>query len=109
MRDVVYVDDSNFEKEVLQSELPVVVDFGAPWCGPCQRQVPIIEKFASNYHDKVKVCAVDVDESPKTAAQFSIKSVPSIVLFDKGQKLDMKVGLSTLASLDVFLLEKVKL
>lgn len=107
MSDVVYVDDSNFESEVLQSRIPVLVDFSAVWCGPCQRQLPIIEKYASDNLKKVKVCKVDVDEAPGVAAKYGIKSVPSMLLFFMGNKVDSKVGLTSLASIQNFVLEKV--
>jgi thioredoxin 1 len=107
MSDVVHVNDDNFEKEVLQSTTPVLVDFSAVWCGPCQRQLPIIEKFASDNKKRVKVCKIDVDDSPMVTSKYSIKSVPCIMLFNLGSKVDTKVGLTSLASLDNFLLEKV--
>lgn len=107
MSDVVYVDDNNFEAEVLQSQLPVLVDFSAVWCGPCQRQLPIIEKFATANKQRVKVCKVDVDESPQVVAKFGIKSVPCIFFFNKGNKIHSTVGLTSLSVLDNLLLEKV--
>lgn len=107
MSDVIQVNDSNFEKEVLQSTLPVLVDFGADWCGPCKRQIPIIEKFATENLTKVKVCQVDVDEAHAIASKFGIKSVPMIVLFRQGKKVDSKVGLTTLAGLNSLVIEKV--
>lgn len=107
MSDVVYVDDSNFETEVLQSSQPVLVDFSAVWCGPCQRQLPILEKFASENKARVKVVKMDVDEAPETAAKFSVKGVPFLLLFNNGKKVDSKVGLTTFAALDHFLLEKI--
>lgn len=107
MSNVIEVNDSNFEEEVLKSELPVLVDFTAPWCSPCQKQLPIIEKFASENLNKVKVCKVDVDELPRIATKLNIKGVPSIVLFDNGKKVDMKVGLTSSAALSSFLLEKI--
>lgn len=106
MSDVIVVTDLNFETEVLQSKLPVLVDFSATWCGPCQRQHPIMEKFASENQSRVKVCLVDVDDAPLTSRKFGIKSVPSILLFNQGTKVDAKVGLVSFASLDSFLLEK---
>ena len=107
MSDIVIVDDNNFETEVLQSRIPVLVDFSAIWCGPCQRQLPIVEKFAADNKNRVKVCKVDVDDAPGIASQLGIKSVPSIVLFHWGKKVDSKVGLTSLAALDNFVLEKV--
>jgi thioredoxin 1 len=107
MSDIIDVNDANFEKEVLQSPLPVLVDFSASWCGPCQRQLPVMEKFASDNLQRVKVCKVDVDDSPDTSARLNIRGVPSIILFHKGERLDMKVGMTTSAALNNLLLEKV--
>lgn len=104
---VVQVDDNNFESEVLQSKLPVLVDFSAVWCGPCQRQLPIIEKFASDNPNRVKVCKIDIDDAPNVTSKLGIRSVPSLILFNDGKRVDMKVGLTSLAALDAFLLEKV--
>jgi thioredoxin 1 len=107
MSDVIYVDDASFEAEVLNSKIPVLVDFGAAWCGPCQRQLPVLEKFATDNSPKLKVVKVDIDESPQTSAKFGIRSVPSLLLFNQGQKVDMKVGLTSKADLDRFILEKI--
>jgi thioredoxin 1 len=107
MSDVVHVDDNNFETEVLKSSIPVLVDFSAIWCGPCQRQLPIIEKYATDNKDKIKVCKIDVDDSPDIAGKYSIRGVPSMLLFNKGEKVDTKVGLVSLSALDHFVLEKI--
>lgn len=107
MSSLVEVNDQNFEKEVLQSDRPVLVDFSATWCGPCQRQIPLMEKFASENPSRVKVCKIDVDDSPETTSRFGIRGVPAILLFNQGKKVDMKVGLTTTAVLNNFLLEKL--
>lgn len=107
MGDVIAVDDKNFEAEVLASTVPVLVDFGAEWCGPCARQLPILEKFASENKGKVKVVSVDIEEALSVTSKFGIKSVPSILLFMSGQKVDMKVGLTTLVDLNNFVLTKL--
>ncbi len=107
MSDVVSVDDSNFEVEVLKSNVPVLVDFGATWCGPCQRQLPIMEKFASDNVHRVKVCAVDVDDAPAISAKYGIRSVPSLVLFHHGERLATAVGLTSAGTLNNLLLEKI--
>ena len=104
---VINVDDTNFETEVLQSKLPVLVDFSATWCGPCQRQLPIIEKFAADNENRVKVCTVDIDDAPAITSKLGIRGVPSIYLFNQGLKVDAKIGLTTLAALDGFVLEKI--
>lgn len=107
MSNVKVVDDSNFETEVLQSDLPVLVDFSAVWCGPCQRQHPEVEKFADRNAGKVKVCTIDIDDAPNVTSQFSIKGVPSLLLFHNGKKLGYRVGLTSAAALDVFLSENI--
>jgi len=92
------VDDSNFDTEVLQSTVPVLVEFGATWCGPCKRQLPILEKLATD-NITLKVVKLDIDDAPEVTSKFSIKSVPTIMLFKSGVKVDSKVGLTTAASL----------
>lgn len=105
MSDVIQVDDNNFETEVLQATVPVLVDFGAAWCGPCVRQLPIIEKFAAE-NAAYKVCKVDIDDASAMAAKFGIKSVPTLMIFSGGASLGSKVGLSSLADISSFMLVK---
>jgi thioredoxin 1 len=106
MSDVINVNDSNFETEVLQSELPVLVDFSATWCGPCQRQYPLVEKFAKENGDKYKVCKVDIDDAPNVAAKLGIRGVPTLMLFNDGTSLGYKVGLTSLAEISNFVITK---
>jgi thioredoxin 1 len=106
MTEIVHVDDSNFESEVLNSELPVLVDFSATWCGPCQRQLPILEKFAAD-NAKVKVVKVDIDDAPNVTAKLGIRSVPSLVLFNLGKPVSTKVGLTSLSELSNLVLTKL--
>jgi len=103
MTDIVHVDDSNFESEVLASQVPVLVDFSATWCGPCQRQLPILEKFASENAEKVKVVKVDIDDAPNVTAKLGIRGVPSLVLFQGGKPVGTKVGLTSLAEMNTLL------
>jgi thioredoxin 1 len=105
MSNVVHVDDNNFEVEVLQSEGPVLVDFGATWCGPCQRQLPIVEKFADE-NVTVKVCKVDIDDAPSVAAKLGIRGVPTLMLFNEGKSVGSKVGLTSLAEISNFVMTK---
>ncbi len=107
MSDVVNVDDSNFEAEVLQSETPVLVDFSATWCGPCQRQYPLVEKFAKEHGGKIKVCKIDIDDAPNVTAQLRIRGVPTLMLFDAGVSVGTKVGLTSLAEINNFVGDKI--
>jgi len=86
------VTDANFQTEVLQADKPVLVDFWAAWCGPCRALGPTIEAIAGEQAEKVKVCKVDVDGSPNTAAQFGIRSIPTILFFKGGQQVGQLVG-----------------
>jgi thioredoxin len=108
MSDVILVDDSNFDSVVLESEVPVLVDFGASWCGPCKKQMPIVEKFASDVTAlKIKVCSVDIEDAPRTASRFSIKSVPTLMMFSAGKSVGFQVGLTSYAEVSAFALSKV--
>lgn len=88
----IIVNDSNFEEVVLKSELPVLVDFWAEWCGPCKMMMPIVEQIATEYDGKLVVAKVDVDSSPGTAARFGIRNIPTILFFKKGEVVDKQVG-----------------
>jgi len=84
--------DGNFKKEVMESEVPVVVDFWATWCGPCKMVAPVIEELAKEYDKKVKIGKVDVDENPNTASRFGVMSIPTIMFFKGGRVMDQSVG-----------------
>lgn len=84
--------DQNFQGEVLKSEMPVVVDFWAPWCGPCRIVSPTIEQLAAEYTGKVKVGKMNVDDNPQTAGIFGIMSIPTVMVFKKGQPVKATVG-----------------
>jgi thioredoxin 1 len=89
---LVHLTDKNFEKEVLKSDLPVVVDFWAEWCGPCRMVAPVVEELAKEYENKVKIGKVDVDESPATASRYGIMSIPTLMFFKGGQIMGQLVG-----------------
>ncbi|OBQ01581.1 MAG: thioredoxin [Anabaena sp. AL09] len=86
------VTDSTFEQEVLKSEVPVLVDFWAPWCGPCRMVAPVVEEIAEQYEGQIKVVKVNTDENPNIASQYGIRSIPTLMIFKGGDKVDMVVG-----------------
>ena len=84
--------DANFETEVLKADMPVLVDFWAPWCGPCRMVAPVVEEIAEQYEGQIKVVKVNTDENPNIASQYGIRSIPTLMIFKDGDKVDMVVG-----------------
>ncbi len=90
--DILDISDDTFEEEVLKSELPVLVDFWAVWCAPCQMIVPTLEHLAQNYKEKLKVFKLNIDENMKISAKYGIRSIPTILLFSGGELKETIVG-----------------
>ena len=86
--------DQNFEAEVLKSSVPVLVDFSATWCGPCKQLAPIVDKIADDFKGKIKVGKLDIDDAPETAKKYGVRSVPTVLVFNGGQKTGTQAGLT---------------
>ena len=96
----VIVNTNNFEEEVLKSNIPVLVDFWATWCGPCRMLAPNVSEIAEQYDGKIKVCKVDVDENIPLAEKYGIEVIPTLVMFDGGAEKNRKSGLMTKAEIE---------
>ncbi|MFB2891413.1 thioredoxin [Aerosakkonemataceae cyanobacterium BLCC-F50] len=86
------VTDSTFDEEVVESDVPVLVDFWAPWCGPCRMVAPVVDEIAEQFAGQVKVVKVNTDENPNVASKYGIRSIPTLMIFKGGAKVDMVVG-----------------
>ena len=92
MADYVEISDAQFEEEVIKSDKPVLVDFWAPWCGPCRFVSPILEEIATEYKGKLKVCKVNVDDHKEWAIKFGVSSIPTMLVFKDGEKVEQSIG-----------------
>jgi len=100
------VTDGNFEAEVLQSSVPVLVDFWAPWCGPCRAMGPIIDELAGEFEGKVKICKMNVDENSASPSKFGIRAIPTLILFKNGEVVDQTTGAVSKSSIKDMIAKK---
>lgn len=102
------VKDDTFQEEVLNNDLPVLVDFWAPWCGPCRMVSSTVDQVAEEYESKLKVVTVNTDENPSTASEYGIRSIPTLMIFKDGQRVDTVIGAIPKASLSSTLAKYIK-
>lgn len=101
--DIVYVTDDSFEQDVLQSEIPVLVDYWAEWCGPCKMIAPILEEVVSEYAGKLKIAKLNIDENSATPPKFGIRGIPTLMIFKDGDVEATKVGALSKSQLTAFI------
>jgi thioredoxin 1 len=99
---LLHVTDATFENDVLQSEVPALVDFWAAWCGPCKMIAPLVDEISEEYAGKIKVCKMDVDSNPETSVKFNVRGIPTLLIFKNGNIEATKVGALSKAQLVEF-------
>lgn len=100
---VIELNKNNFEESVIKSDIPVLVDFWASWCGPCKMFSPIVDEIAKAYDGKVKVCKVNIDDQPELAEQFQVMTIPTAIIFNKGAEAERSVGVVPKNTMDQYL------
>ena len=92
MADILQISDDSFDGDVLKAEVPVLIDFWAPWCGPCKAIAPIVEELAAEYDGKLKIVKMNVDDNPRTPSQYGVRGIPNLILFKGGEVKEQIVG-----------------
>jgi len=100
---ILHVTDSSFEDEVLKSELPVILDFWAEWCGPCKMIAPILDQIADQYKDKLTVAKINIDDNQGTPGTYGVRGIPTLILFKNGEAAATKVGAASKSQLEAFI------
>lgn len=103
MSNVIHADEGTFEQAVLKSDVPVLVDFWANWCGPCRSIAPILDELSNDYQGSVRIVKIDVDNSPNLASQYGIRSIPALFMFKNGEKVDAITGAFPKPQLQAFI------
>jgi thioredoxin 1 len=103
MSNIIHLSDDTFQKEVIESSIPVLVDYWAEWCGPCKMIAPILDDLASEYDGKLKIAKLNIDENPKTPTKFGIRGIPTLMIFKDGNPEATKVGALSKSQLTAFI------
>lgn len=103
MSDIISVTDASFEKDVMNSDIPVLVDFWAEWCGPCKMIAPVLEDVAKSYNGRLKIAKLNIDENNQTPQKFGVRGIPTLMLFKNGELESTKVGAMSKSQLTAFL------